>query len=132
MSGTSAGSTGGSGSSGTGAASTSTAGGTTIQGTTFDLKQKAPKAETSGWTRSEREKLTNDGLVKFKENVVKKVIKTPLSANLCFFLQSIRDGLQEQLLSRPWPMVPGRLGFSILFEIQFHVFGLHHRPQGPG
>ena len=82
MSGTSAGSTGGSDSSGTGAASTSITGGTTIQGTTFDLKQKAPKAETSGWTRSEREKLTNEGLVKFKENVVKKVIKTPLSANL--------------------------------------------------
>lgn len=53
-----------------------------IHGTTFDLGQANPRATTSGWTKSEREGLSNEGLVKFKDSVVKKVVKTPLSANL--------------------------------------------------
>ena len=55
---------------------------TTINGVEFDLSQTNPKANTTGWTRDEREALANEGLVKFKDSVVKKVIKTPLSSNL--------------------------------------------------
>lgn len=49
---------------------------------TFDLTQSVPKATTAGYTRDIREKLENDGLVKFRESFVKKLIKTPLSSNL--------------------------------------------------
>ena len=55
---------------------------TTINGVEFDLSQTNPKANTTGWTRDEREALAKEGLVKFKDSVVKKVIKTPLSSNL--------------------------------------------------
>ena len=48
----------------------------------FDLNQAAPKASTAGYTREICEKLENDGLVKFRESFVKKLIKTPLSSNL--------------------------------------------------
>lgn len=55
---------------------------TTIAGVEFDLTQSNPKASTTGWTRTERAALKNEGLVKFKDSVVKKVVKTPLSSNL--------------------------------------------------
>ena len=50
--------------------------------TTFDLTQSAPQAQSSGWTRTTRSALKDEGLVKFRENFVKKVIKVPLSSNL--------------------------------------------------
>ena len=49
---------------------------------TFDLTQTAPVASTAGFTRTIRENLQNEGLVKFRESFVKKLVKTPLSSNL--------------------------------------------------
>ena len=48
----------------------------------FDLTQTAPVASTAGFTRTIRENLQNEGLVKFRESFVKKLVKTPLSSNL--------------------------------------------------
>lgn len=46
---------------------------------TLDLKQKAPQAESTGYTRAVRVSLQNEGYVKFRESVIKRIIKAPLS-----------------------------------------------------
>ena len=48
----------------------------------FDLSQTSPKASSAGYTRSIRESLKNEGLVKFRDAFIKKLIKVPLSSNL--------------------------------------------------
>jgi len=48
----------------------------------FDLAQAAPKATSAGYTRAIRESLKNEGLVKFRDAFIKKLIKVPLSSNL--------------------------------------------------
>ena len=54
----------------------------TLTNVTFDLTQNAPKAASTGYTRTIREGLKEEAYVKFREVFVKKVIKTPLSSNL--------------------------------------------------
>ena len=49
---------------------------------TLDFNQAKPKADSTGYTRAVCKALANEGLVKFRESFIKKVIKTPLSANL--------------------------------------------------
>ena len=49
---------------------------------TFDLTQTSPKASAAGYTRTSREALKNDGLVKFRESFIKKLVTTHLSQNL--------------------------------------------------
>ena len=49
---------------------------------TFDFNQAQPIATSAGYTRAIREKLENEGLVKFRESFIKKIVKTPLSSNL--------------------------------------------------
>ena len=49
---------------------------------TLDPAQSAPRQAAAGWTRSQRDALQNEGLVKFREVVIRKLIKTPLSKNL--------------------------------------------------
>ena len=53
-----------------------------VNGVTFDLSQAAPKAATTGYTRQLRAGLSDEGYVKFRDAVVKKIIKTPLTSNL--------------------------------------------------
>ena len=54
----------------------------TIGGTVFDAGRTDPIATSTGWTRTEREALTNEGLVKFRESVAKKILKVLVSANV--------------------------------------------------
>ena len=48
----------------------------------FDAEAAKPVAAQTGWTRSAREALTNEGIVKFRESFAKKVLKTLISSNL--------------------------------------------------
>jgi hypothetical protein len=48
----------------------------------FDAEAAKPVATQTGWTRSARESLNNEGLVKFRESFAKKILKTPISSNL--------------------------------------------------
>ena len=57
-------------------------GGAVLTDATFDVTQAAPIASSTGWTRAARAALNNEGLVKFREGFIKKVIKTPISSNL--------------------------------------------------
>ena len=46
------------------------------------MTQANPAATSTGWTRLTRAALSNDGLVRFREASVKRIVKVPLSSNL--------------------------------------------------
>ena len=48
----------------------------------FNVGRTAPISSSTGWTRTSRQNLSDEGLVKFRENFIKKIIKVPVSSNL--------------------------------------------------
>ena len=48
----------------------------------FDVTLTTPIVSNTGWTRSTREALKDEGLVKFRESFTKKILKTFISSNL--------------------------------------------------
>ena len=54
----------------------------TINNTKFDFSRAAPVASATGCDRTRREGLSDEALVKFREMVVKKILKNKVSANL--------------------------------------------------
>ena len=48
----------------------------------FDVSRADPIATTTGWTRAARTALKDEGLVRFREAVTKKILKTLISSNL--------------------------------------------------
>ena len=48
----------------------------------FDISSTTPAASNTGWTRTARAALKDEGLVKFREAFTKKVLKTLISSNL--------------------------------------------------
>ncbi len=58
------------------------AGATALFDGQFNTTQTAPIAATTGWTRTSRGALSDEGLVKFRENFIKKIVKIPVSSNL--------------------------------------------------
>ena len=55
---------------------------TSVNGVTFDLAQTAPVSSSAGYTRTTRDALKNEGLVKFRESFVKKLVKTLLASSM--------------------------------------------------
>ena len=48
----------------------------------FDVARTDPVATTTGWTRAARTALKDEGLVRFREAVTKKILKSLISSNL--------------------------------------------------
>ena len=55
---------------------------TDIGGIPFDVNQTSPVASAAGWTRANRKALKDEGLVSFRHNFVKKIVKTKVSSHL--------------------------------------------------
>ena len=55
---------------------------TAVNGIPFDVSQTAPVASSAGWTRDNRLKLKDDGLVTFRQNFVKKIVEVKVASHL--------------------------------------------------